>query len=83
LKYLVTTFRTENFNEDVIPRHYAFLTDLRASGKLEGGGPFTDRSGGAYILIADSLLEAREIAFKDPVHLEHCSLVNVHEWNFA
>jgi uncharacterized protein YciI len=83
LKYLVTTLRTPNFREDVIPRHYAFLAELRASGKLEGAGPFTDRSGGAYVLLVDNLEEARKIALQDPVHLENCSVVTVQEWNFS
>ena len=83
MKYLVTTLRTPHFREDVIPRHYAFLADLRAAGKLEGAGPFTDRSGGAYLLRVEDLEEARAIAFQDPLHLENCSAVTVREWNFT
>jgi uncharacterized protein YciI len=83
LKYLVITLRTPDFREDAIPRHYAFLADLRASGRLEGAGPFTDRSGGAYLLLVDNLEEAQSIAFQDPLHLENCSVVTVREWNFS
>lgn len=75
------TLRTPDFREEVIPRHYAFLAELRAAGKLECAGPFTDRSGGAYLLLADSLEEARRIAFEDPVHRENCSAVTVREWD--
>jgi uncharacterized protein YciI len=81
LKYLVMTLRTPDFRDEVLPRHYAFLADLRASGKLEGSGPFTDRSGGAYLLRADSLEEARRIADNDPLHRENCSKVTVREWD--
>lgn len=81
MKYLVTTLRASGFREEVLPRHYAFLAELRASGKLEGAGPFTDRSGGAYLLCADSLEEARRIAFADPLHRENCSTVTVREWD--
>lgn len=75
------TLRTPDFREEVIARHYAFLDELRAAGKLEGAGPFTDRSGGAYLLRVDSLEEASRIAFTDPVHLENCSVVTVREWD--
>lgn len=81
MKYLVTTLRTPDFREEVIARHYAFLAELRSAGKLEGAGPFTDKSGGAYLLRVDSVEEARRIAFADPVHLENCSVVTVREWD--
>lgn len=83
MKYLVITLRTPDFREEVRPRHYAFLADLRATGKLEGAGPFTDRSGGAYLVRAESLEEAQAIALQDPLHLENCSRVTVHEWDFS
>ena len=83
LKYLVTALRGPKFREDVLPRHSAFLAELRATGRLEGAGPFTDGSGGAYVLLVDSLEEARAIAFEDPLHLETCSVVTVREWKFS
>jgi uncharacterized protein YciI len=75
------TARTADFRQDVLPDHYAFLAQLRAAGKLEGAGPFTDGSGGAYLLCTDSLEEARRIAFADPLHRENCSVVTVREWD--
>lgn len=80
-RYLVTTFRTPQFQTSVIDEHYAFLDRLRQQGKLEMAGPFTDKSGGAYIIKAADLEEARALAFSDPVHTTNSSLVTVHEWN--
>ncbi len=79
--YLVTTFRTPEFQPSVIDEHYAFLDRLRQQGKLELAGPFTDKSGGAYLLKAENLEEARALAFSDPVHITRSSIVTVYEWN--
>lgn len=79
-KYLVFTIRTPNFQESAREAHYQFLAQLRVQGKLELSGPFTDKSGGAYLLRVDSLKEAQEIAFKDPVHTSGSSIVTVYEW---
>ncbi len=81
MKYLVLTIRRPDFDADAIPAHYAFLDELRAKGLLEQAGPFTDRSGGAYVLKASSLAEARGLAEMDPLHLRQCSTITVHEWN--
>lgn len=80
-RYLVTTMRTPAFQPSVVEQHYAFLDQLRAQGKLELAGPFTDKSGGAYLIKAASLEEAKSLAFTDPVHVSGSSLVTVYEWN--
>ena len=80
-RYLVTTLRTPQFQMSVIDEHYAFLDRLRRQEKLELAGPFTDKSGGAYIIKAASLEEARILAFNDPVHITRSSIVTVYEWN--
>jgi uncharacterized protein YciI len=80
-RYLITTFRTPQFQPSVIDAHYAFLERLRAEGRLELAGPFTDKSGGAYLIRAASLEEARALAFSDPVHTSKSSIVTVYEWN--
>jgi uncharacterized protein len=79
-KYLVLTIRTKNFQESALPLHGAFLDRLRAEGKLELAGPFTDKTGGAYMLKVGSLEEAKAIAQEDPVHTTGSSLVTVYEW---
>ncbi len=81
LRYLVTTFRTPHFQPAVIEPHYAFLERLRQEGRLELAGPFTDKSGGAYVIRAASLEEARALAHSDPVHTSRSSIVTVYEWN--
>jgi len=81
LRYLITTFRTPQFQPSVIDEHYAFLDRLRQQNQLELAGPFTDKSGGAYVILADNLDEAKAIAFSDPVHTSGSSQVTVYEWN--
>ena len=44
-------------------------------------GPFADRSGGAYLLWADSLEAATAIAHADPLHATGSSELVVHEWS--
>jgi uncharacterized protein YciI len=80
-RYLVTTFRTPQFQTSVIDAHYAFLDRLRQEGRLELAGPFTDKSGGAYVIRAASLEEATALAYGDPVHTSRSSVVTVYEWN--
>lgn len=81
IRYLVTAFRTPQFQTSVIDEHYAFLDHLRQQGMLELAGPFTDKSGGAYLIKAENLEEARALAFSDPVHTTNSSIVTVYEWN--
>nr|NUR36793.1 hypothetical protein [Sphingomonas sp.] len=83
IKYLVLTIRRPSFDPSYIDAHYGFLGELRERGVLEQAGPFTDKSGGAYVVLAGSLDEARRIAEQDPLHLHDCSAVTVHEWNAA
>lgn len=80
-RYLVMTIRTQQFQPAVIDAHYAFLDQLRQQGKLELAGPFTDKSGGAYIIKAENLEEARAVAYSDPVYTTSSSVVTVYEWN--
>ncbi|TXC74078.1 hypothetical protein FSZ31_05000 [Sphingorhabdus soli] len=81
MKYLVLTRRTPQFRDDLLGDHYAFLDGLRRAGHLECAGPFTDRSGGAYLLIANSLDEAKHRALADPLHVQGCSNLEILEWD--
>lgn len=81
MKYLVLTRRTPQFRDAVLGDHYAFLDGLRRAGHLECAGPFTDRSGGAYLLVADSLDEAKRHALADPLHIQGCSQFEILEWD--
>jgi uncharacterized protein YciI len=81
-RYLVMAMRRPSFDDAVIAPHLAFLDELRAAGQLEMTGGFSDRSGGAYVLVnITSLEEAKAIAARDPLALTGTSDLTVHEWN--
>ncbi|MBX7172922.1 MAG: YciI family protein [Pyrinomonadaceae bacterium] len=75
------TKRKPMFQQTVIDDHYKFLDNLREQGKLGLSGGFTDKTGGAYIIEAENLEEAKSIAFSDPIHITNSSEVTVYEWN--
>lgn len=79
--YLVMVMRTPQFQDAAIAPHQAFLEDLRCNGQLELAVPFTDKTGGAYLIRAESPAAAQAVAFADPLHTTRSSLVTVHEWN--
>jgi uncharacterized protein YciI len=62
--YLMLTMRTEKFNQEHVAGHYEFLDRLQAEKRLKMFGPFSDATGGAYVIEADSLEEAAEIAMR-------------------
>lgn len=78
--YLVLAMRTDRFDPSVGDAHQAFLKDLVEQDLLELTGPFTDATGGAYLLRAPDLATARGIAHADPLHTTGSSTVTVHEW---
>jgi uncharacterized protein YciI len=80
-RYLVMALRGPGFNADVVAPHRAFLDDLRARGRLEMTGAFSDQSGGAYVLLAESLDDASAIVHTDPLHTAGASALTVYEWN--
>ena len=81
-RYLVMAMRRPSFDDAVIAPHLAFLEELRAMGQLEMTGGFSDRSGGAYVLVnVSSLDEARAVAARDPLALTGTSALTVYEWN--
>lgn len=82
-RHLVLTLRTPHFDPAVISPHYMHLDRLREAGRLELSGPFSDRSGGAYVVRDSDLESARQIAHADPLHVSGSSRVQVWEWNAA
>lgn len=80
-RYLVLALRKPGFDPAVVEPHHAYLDRLRAQGQLELTGPFTDKSGGAYLLRAESLEVALAIVHTDPLHLSGASEMTVWEWN--
>lgn len=81
VRYLVMTLRTPAFDPAKVAGHYTFLDNLRKQGRIELAGPFTDRSGGAYLLAAEDLAAATAIAHQDPLHTSGSSQVTVREWD--
>lgn len=73
--------RKPEFDEAVIAPHAAFLERLREAGQLELTGGFSDRSGGAYLLRADSLAAAQALVEADPLTVSGSSVMTVYEWN--
>lgn len=81
IRYLVIAFRTPQFDPSIIEAHCAFLDSLRQNGQLDLAGPFTDKSGGAYLIKAENMEEAKSVAFSDPVYTSKSSTITVYEWN--
>lgn len=79
-RYLVLAMRRAQFDVAVVPLHKQFLEDLRAQGRIELSGPFSDESGGAYLLLADDLTEAQNIALRDPAHTSGGWDITLYEW---
>ncbi len=80
-KYLVLAMRTAAFDTAVIVNpHQRFLDTLRTADQLELTGPFTDKSGGAYVLRAESLAQAQAIVARDPLVTTGASAVSIYEW---
>ncbi|ATS21534.1 MULTISPECIES: YciI family protein [Xanthomonas] len=81
-RYLVLALRKPGFAADVVQPHLDFLDALRAAGQLELTGGFSDRSGGAYVLVnVATLQDAKQIVARDPLVLRDASALTVYEWN--
>ena len=81
-RYLVMAMRKPTFDEGVIASHLQFLDELRVAGQLELTGGFSDKSGGAYVLVnVGSLEEARAVVARDPLTISGSSEMSIHEWN--
>jgi uncharacterized protein YciI len=72
--------RLPQFDSEQIGPHRDFHDALREQGRLELAGGFSDKSGGADVLRAVDLEEARVLAFGDPLHITGSSRVDVYEW---
>ena len=60
-KYLVLAIRTSAYDPAVGEPHRQFLGDLRTRGMVQESGPFTDSTGGAYIVLAESRAAAEAV----------------------
>ncbi|MBL4968125.1 YciI family protein [Bacillus halotolerans] len=78
--YLMLTTRTDQINQKHAAGHYEFLDRLHAEKRLKMFGPFSDATGGAYVIKAGSLEEAREIGPADPLVFSGSSALTIKEW---
>ncbi|MHB1870514.1 MAG: YciI family protein [Steroidobacteraceae bacterium] len=81
MHYLILALRTPDFDPDILAAHCAYLEDLRERGLLQASGPFTDQSGAAYVVRADSLVEAEAIAAVDPLGSSGAAELAVWAWD--
>ncbi len=79
--FLILTTRTPHFDSENVARHFEHLDRLRAAGQLGLSGAFTDATGGAYVIIAATMDDARAIAAADPLVTSGSSTATVKEWN--
>ncbi|MEV6066408.1 YciI family protein [Nocardia sp. NPDC052001] len=82
-KYLVLAMRTPRFDPAVAQPHRDWLDGVRSRGQLVESGKFTDDSGGAYVILAESLDAARDLVFTDPIHTTGASELTVYEWEIT
>ncbi|MED1951806.1 YciI family protein [Brevibacillus centrosporus] len=80
-KFLVWIERKSTFSGDSIPAHRLFLQGLREENLLFLAGGFPDQTGGAYVLLADSLDTATAIRNKDPMYVEGACTYQIKERN--
>jgi uncharacterized protein YciI len=78
--YLVILMRRVGFDPAAVPLHQQFLEDLRAESRNEKSGPFSDKTGGAYLLRAADMAEAQSIVQRDPAYTSGGWEVTVREW---
>ena len=79
-RYLVMAMRRPDFDPAMVQPHVDFLQGLRTGGRLELSGGFSDKSGGAYLMRAQSMDEALSIAHQDPAYTSGGWDITVYEW---
>jgi len=79
-RYLVMAMRRPQFDPAMVQPHVDFLQGLRTGGVLELSGGFSDKSGGAYLMRAQSMDEALSIAHQDPAYTSGGWEITVYEW---
>ncbi|KFI04386.1 YciI family protein [Bacillus spizizenii] len=77
--YLMLTTRTDQFKQKHVAGHYEFSDRLQAEKRLKLFGPFSDATGGAYVIEAGSLEEAEEIGHADPLVTSGSSMLTIKE----
>lgn len=80
-KFLILIERKPTFTGNSIPGHRDFLQRLKGTDTLLKAGGFEDKTGGAYVVQAPSLEEAKKIVSTDPMYQENESVYRIKEWN--
>lgn len=78
--FLVVLLRRPVVDPEAIAAHAVFLDALRAEGRVERSGPFTDKTGGAYLLRAADLAGAQALVARDPACTSGGWDITIHEW---
>ncbi|KJJ42806.1 hypothetical protein UM89_04130 [Bacillus subtilis] len=69
-----------SFKQEHVAGHYEFSDCLQGENRLKMFGPFSDATGGAYVIEAGSLEEAAEIGHADPLVANGSSELAIKEW---
>ncbi|MTE15016.1 hypothetical protein GLP40_19845 [Nocardia sp. CT2-14] len=75
--------RTPRFDDSVLIPHKEWLAAVGERGQLVETGKFTDGSGGAYVITAESLSAAQDLIHTDPIHITGASELTVYEWEIT
>lgn len=79
-RFLVLAMRQPGFDPAIGPAHVAYLDELKLAGKLEMTGGFADKTGGAYLLLANDRAEAEALVAADPLTVSGFSQMTLYEW---
>ncbi|GAK12184.1 YciI family protein [Geomicrobium sp. JCM 19039] len=80
--FIVWIERKPSFSGDTIAGHRDFISQLKENGLLVFAGPFSDQTGGAYVIKAASLESVKSLIGNDPMNNEDC-IYEVKEWNYS
>jgi uncharacterized protein YciI len=61
--------------------HGRYMFDLHQKGAMKAGGPFTNGTGGAALITAESLAAAQAIVDADPAVTSQVFTAEVHAWS--
>jgi len=67
-------------SEQPLKEHGKYLLSLYAKGTMKSAGPFTDDAGGAVVLEAADLQEAKAMVLEDPAVKTGVFLYELHPW---
>jgi len=69
--------------EQPLGEHGRYMLDLYSQGQLKIAGPFSDDSGGAFVLYAANQDEAKNMVMKDPAVVRGVFIYELHPWTLV